>query len=209
MRADDKIIEGLVRSSIDYEYKHRNDIRLAKALTESEVEQLIEDFVAAARRLEAAGVDGIEVHAAHGFLFTQFLRPDLNNRMDKWGGSFQNRARPTREVTRRIRAVVSPNFIVGVRLSPEPGFEKSGWNMDADETLQLAQWLCEDGVDYIAVSDAPTHATPRHAECGQSKPLMQIFREACPKDVIVMACGGIHRARCQCCCHEQDGHHHS
>jgi len=164
------------------------------ALSNLEIEQLIQDFVAAAQRLDAAGVDGIEIHGAHGYILTQFLCPGLNHRTDKWGGSFENRARLTREVTRQIRAAVSPGFIVGVRLSPEPGFEKAGWNMDPDENVQLARWLCDDGADFISVSlftHAPTHVTAKHAASGQAKPLVQVFREACHKDVVVMACGGI------------------
>merc|ERR1711939_541125 len=120
----------------------------------------------------------------------------MGTRSDKWGGSLENRARLTREVVRRVRAAVSKSFVVGVRLSPEPGFEKAGWNMDPDENVQLASWLCEDGVDFISVSlfvrsSAATHVTKKHADKGETKPLLQIFREACPKDVVVMACGGV------------------
>merc|ERR1712046_113625 len=150
-------------------------------------------------RAEAAGADGVEIHGAHGYILTQFLCPTLNTRQDKWGGSLENRARLTREVTRRIRAAVSADFMVGVRLSPEPGFEKAGWNMDPDENVKLAAWLCEDGVDFISVSlfaqeGAAKHVTKKHADRGETKPLVQLFREACPKDVVVMACGGVNQA---------------
>jgi len=196
MRADDSLFSDPVVSAVDTEYKSRNVSRQVKGLIDAEIEKLIDDFVLAAKRLDSAGVDGIEIHAAHGYILTQFLCPDLNKRNDKWGGSLENRARLTREVTRRIRAAVSPSFVVGVRLSPEPGFEKAGWNMDPDENVQLAQWLAEDGVDFISVSlfaHAPTHVTAKHASRGETKPLVQIFREAIPKDVVVMACGGINQ----------------
>lgn len=71
------------------------------------------------------------------------------------------------------------------------------WNVDPDETVQLAQWLCEDGADFISVSlfrHAPTQVATTHAKRGDSKPLLQVFREACPKDVVIMGCGKIKSA---------------
>jgi 2,4-dienoyl-CoA reductase-like NADH-dependent reductase (Old Yellow Enzyme family) len=122
MRSEDKLIEGPARTAVDTVYKHRGGTRDCKGLTEAEIEQLIKDFVTAAKRLESAGVDGVEIHGAHGYILTQFLCPTLNTRKDKWGGtSLENRARLTREVTQRIRAAVSKDFIVGIRLSAEPG----------------------------------------------------------------------------------------
>merc|ERR1711988_831102 len=197
MRAEQSLIEGTAVSCVDTEYPSRKGSHAVRALNEAEIEQLIEDFVAAAKRAEAAGADGVEIHGAHGYILTQFLCPTLNTRQDKWGGSLENRARLTREVTRRIRAAVSNDFLVGVRLSPEPGLEKAGWNMDPDENVKLAAWLCEDGVDFISVSlfaSAAKHVTKKHADRGETKPLVQLFREACPKEVVVMACGGVNQA---------------
>merc|ERR1712070_1261784 len=93
----------------------------------------------------------------------------------------------------------SKSFLVGVRLSPEPIVKEAGWNMDPDENVQLAKLLCEDGVDFISVSifvrsNPASHVTKKHADNGETKPLLQIFREACPKDVVVMACGGVNEA---------------
>jgi len=195
MRADDKLIEGPARSCVDTEYRHRAGAREVKALTESEIEELIQDFVKAAKRVEDAGADGVEVHGAHGYILTQFLCPDLNTRTDQWGGAaLENRARLTREVVRAIRSAVSPSFIVGIRLSPEPGYEKAGWNMDPDENVQVAKWLVEDGIDFVSVSlfsHSPSHVTPKHRENENAKPLVQVFRENLPEDVVLMCCGGI------------------
>jgi 2,4-dienoyl-CoA reductase-like NADH-dependent reductase (Old Yellow Enzyme family) len=196
MRADVSLISGTTVSCVDTEYTSRKGSHPVRGLSESEIEQLIEDFVAAAKRAESAGADGVEIHGAHGYILTQFLCPTLNTRDDKWGGSFENRARLTREVVRRIRAAVSKSFLVGVRLSPEPIVKEAGWNMDPDENVQLAKLLCEDGVDFISVSifvrsNPATHVTKKHADNGETKPLLQFFREACPKDVVVMACGGV------------------
>mmetsp|Transcript_39104 Transcript_39104/g.85751 ORF Transcript_39104/g.85751 Transcript_39104/m.85751 type:complete len:347 (-) Transcript_39104:102-1142(-) len=196
MRSDDKLIDGPARSCVDTVYKHRAGEREVKGLTEPEIEALIDDFVTAAKRAEEAGCDGVEIHGAHGYILTQFLCPELNTRTDKWGGSdsLENRARITREVTRRIRQATSPDFIVGIRLSPEPGYESAGWMMDPDENIQLAKWLAEDRVDFVSVSlfgHSPSHVTPKHKERGETRPLAQVFRDELPDDVVVMCCGGV------------------
>eukprot|EP00977_Amphora_coffeiformis_P017966 scaffold6061_cov156-Amphora_coffeaeformis.AAC.4 len=196
MRADDTLIDGPARTCVDTTYQHRSGTRVCTALTADEVEQVIVDHVQAALRVQQAGGDGVEIHGAHGYLLTQFLCPDLNTRTDQWGGpDLVNRARLTREVVRRIRKSTSPDFVVGVRLSPEPGYEKAGWNMDPDENLQLAQWLVQDGVDFISVSlfgHSPTHITTKHKDNKEdAKPLLQEFRQVLPDHVVLMACGGI------------------
>jgi 2,4-dienoyl-CoA reductase-like NADH-dependent reductase (Old Yellow Enzyme family) len=141
MRADDTLIPGPARSCVDTVYKHRGGTRSVIALTEEEIEQLIQDFVLAAKRVEQAGCDGIEIHGAHGYILTQFLCPELNTRTDQWGGpSLENRARLTRRVIQGIRdAVDNEKFIIGIRLSPEPGYETAGWMMDPDENIQVAK----------------------------------------------------------------------
>lgn len=195
MRADDALIDGPARSCVDTIYNHRTGSRNVVALTEPEIQQLVQDFVKAAQRVEQAGCDGVEIHGAHGYILTQFLCPQLNTRNDQWGGSsLENRARLTREVVRAVRAAVSKDVIVGIRLSPEPGYESAGWMMDPDENIQVAKWAVEDGVDFVSVSifgHCPTHVTPNHKGRSNPKPLVQEFRDALPKDVVVMACGGI------------------
>jgi 2,4-dienoyl-CoA reductase-like NADH-dependent reductase (Old Yellow Enzyme family) len=91
----------------------------ARAMTPAEVEQVVEDFVAAAGRAERAGFDGVEVHGAHGYLICQFLGAEANRRTDRYGGSLDDRARLLFDVVAGIRARCRPGFIVGVRLSPE------------------------------------------------------------------------------------------
>jgi 2,4-dienoyl-CoA reductase-like NADH-dependent reductase (Old Yellow Enzyme family) len=84
-----------------------------------DVRRSIEAFVDAARRSERAGFDGVEIHGAHGYLICQFLSPEINKRDDEYGGSIENRARFLFDVVDGVRAACGPNFIVGVRLSPE------------------------------------------------------------------------------------------
>jgi 2,4-dienoyl-CoA reductase-like NADH-dependent reductase (Old Yellow Enzyme family) len=91
----------------------------ARALSAAEVEQLIEDFVAAASRAERAGFDGVEIHGAHSYIVCAFLSPETNRREDAYGGSPANRARIVRGIIAGIRARCRPDFQLGLRLSPE------------------------------------------------------------------------------------------
>jgi len=88
-----------------------------QALTEAGIERIIADYVAAARNAVAAGLDGIEVHAANGYLPNQFLAPNANQRTDRWGGSAENRARFALAVLDATRDAIGPGR-VGIRLSP-------------------------------------------------------------------------------------------
>lgn len=91
----------------------------ARALTGTEVAQLVEDFVAAAVRAERAGFDGVEIHGAHGYVVSQFLSPQINRRSDDWGGPLEHRARLLFEIVAGVRARCRADFLLGVRLSPE------------------------------------------------------------------------------------------
>lgn len=91
------------------------------AVTEAEIEELIESFVEAARRARDAGFDGVEVYAAYNCLVDQFWSPITNRRDDKWGGSLENRLRFGVEICERIRAMAGEDFIIGMTVSsPEP-----------------------------------------------------------------------------------------
>ena len=83
------------------------------------MEKLRDDFVAAAKRAEQAGFDGVELHGAHGYILAQSLSPAINRREDRYGGSLENRARIIFEVIDGIRARCRADFQVGLRLSPE------------------------------------------------------------------------------------------
>jgi 2,4-dienoyl-CoA reductase-like NADH-dependent reductase (Old Yellow Enzyme family) len=119
----------------------------ARALTEAEVEQVVEDFVAAAVRAERAGFHGVELHGAHGYLLCQFLSAETNRREDDWGGSLEGRARIVFEIVRGIRARCGADFLLGVRLSPER------FGMELGEVLEVAQRLIDTGdVDFLDLS---------------------------------------------------------
>jgi 2,4-dienoyl-CoA reductase-like NADH-dependent reductase (Old Yellow Enzyme family) len=91
----------------------------ARALGTDEVEQLVEDFIAAAVRAERAGFDGVEIHGAHGYIVCAFLSPETNRREDRYGGSPQKRARVLEDIIAGVRARCRPDFQLGLRLSPE------------------------------------------------------------------------------------------
>jgi len=90
-----------------------------KALTTEEVERIRDSFIAAARRAERAGFDGVAIHGAFGWILSEFMSPVLNDRTDRYGGSVENRARLTLEVIEGVRRECGPDFQIGWRLSIE------------------------------------------------------------------------------------------
>jgi len=91
----------------------------AEPMTKQQIKELVDCYVAAAKDCETAGLDGVELHMAHGYLTQQFLSPLSNFRKDEYGGSFENRLRLSLELLTAVRGSISPKMAVGVRLSPE------------------------------------------------------------------------------------------
>ncbi|CAM1505915.1 Fc.00g115520.m01.CDS01 [Cosmosporella sp. VM-42] len=92
------------------------------AMTKEEILDTIQSFADAAKRVVAAGADGVEIHAAHGYLLDQFLSDNVNKRTDEWGGSVENRARLTLEVVRAVVDAIGAEK-VAIRLSPYASFQ--------------------------------------------------------------------------------------
>jgi 2,4-dienoyl-CoA reductase-like NADH-dependent reductase (Old Yellow Enzyme family) len=126
-------------------------------LTESEIETVIEGFVRVSRVAKETGFTGVQIHAAHGYLISQFLSPRANQRTDKWGGSLENRARLLIEVIKRTRAAVGPAFPISVKLN-SADFQKGGFAFE--DSLTVARWLQDAGVDLIEVSGG-TYEQPK------------------------------------------------
>ena len=101
-----------------------------RALSTEEVKALIQQFIAGGVRVKKAGCDGVELHAAHGYLLQQFLSPYTNKREDEYGGSFENRLRMITEIIEGIRAQCGTDFPIGVRLSVEEFLDKTGVTED-------------------------------------------------------------------------------
>jgi 2,4-dienoyl-CoA reductase-like NADH-dependent reductase (Old Yellow Enzyme family) len=154
--------------------------------TPADLERVVEQFAAAAERAKRAGFDGVELHGAHGYLFTQFLSVEQNRRTDAWGGPLEHRARLLRDALRAVRARVGPSFTVGVRLSPENFGNARG--LDLDESVQTARWLAEDGADFVHLS--LWGALQPSAKRPSEHPL-PLFRAALPPDVVILAAGAV------------------
>jgi len=124
-----------------------------RALTREEVAELVAAFAAAAQRAVLAGFDLVEIHAAHGYLIHQFLSPISNNRQDEYGGSFENRTRFLREITKAVRSAIPDSMPLFLRISASDWLE-GGWSID--ESVVLAKELQVMGVDLIDVSSGGT-----------------------------------------------------
>jgi len=119
------------------------------ALDASQIAEIVEAFVHAARRAAAAGFKVLELHFAHGYLVHEFLSPLSNARTDRYGGSFENRTRIAREIARAVRAAWPGDAPLLARISSSDWAE-GGW--DIDESVQLSSALKSDGVDLVDCS---------------------------------------------------------
>lgn len=128
---------------------------LCRAMTGHEIERTIEAFARGAWRAREAGLDGVELHAANGYLFTQFLSSGINDRRDQYGGSLMNRARFLLEVIEAIRDRVGPDFHLQVKISAVDHNDVLPWERKGntlDETLQVCRWVENAGADALHVS---------------------------------------------------------
>ena len=130
-----------------------------RALTEAEILDFIGRFAHAAAVSREAGFTGVQIHAAHGYLLSQFLSPKANIRSDAWGGSLENRARFLMEAVRATRKAVGADFPVSVKLN-SADFQKGGFAFE--DSLQVARWLTQEKVDLLEISGG-TYEQPKMA----------------------------------------------
>lgn len=130
--------------------QRRDSNPVIRVMDKDDIAQMIEWFAAAAERAERAGFDGVEIHAAHNYIIAGFLSPYHNQRDDEYGGSFENRVRFMREVIQAVRARVSPNFGVWVRIDAYEMHTEGGITLE--EAKKVAQIADEEGMHAIAVS---------------------------------------------------------
>lgn len=135
-----------------------------RAASEADILDVIERFGRTAGVLKKAGFDGVEIHAAHGYLLSQFLSPRTNLRTDRWGGSLRNRASLLLAVVQRVREVVGPSYPVAVKLNSSD-FVKGGFTLE--ECIEVVGYLSEAGIDLLEISGGTYEATEffkAHAE---------------------------------------------
>jgi len=168
-----------------------------KPLDEAEIAALIQRFARTAVLAEQAGFTGVQIHAAHGYLLSQFLSPLSNRREDRWGGSLENRARFLLEVVKAVRAQVSPGFCVAVKLN-SADFQRGGF--EPSDARQVVLWLNELDVDLVELSGGSYEAPAMQGDARDGRTLareayfLEFAQEiAAIARMPVMVTGGIRR----------------
>lgn len=155
-------------SAIPFKKELRGMFATPRALTGTEIEEIVLRFARSAAIAEKAGFDGVQIHGAHGYLVSQFLSPHHNQRTDEWGGSPENRMRFVLEVYRAIRAVTGDGFNVGIKLN-SADFQRGGFT--EEESLGVIDALASEGIDLVEISGGnyENPAMAKGAEGGQVK----------------------------------------
>ena len=120
-----------------------------RALTTSEVEELVQKFVTSAKITKEAGFSGVQIHAAHGYLISQFLSPHDNRRTDKYGGSLENRMRFLKEIYLGMREELGKNFTIGIKIN-STDFKEDG--LTEEDSLKTIIELANLGLDFVEIS---------------------------------------------------------
>jgi 2,4-dienoyl-CoA reductase-like NADH-dependent reductase (Old Yellow Enzyme family) len=141
----DVVAQPVAPSFIDAQFLSRP----ARELARNEITDIIQAYAQAARRLQEAGFDGVQLHGAHGFLINQFLSPFTNRRSDEWGGDFEGRMRFVREVCRAVRREVGQDYPMLIKLGLVDGVDGG---LSLDEGLRIVRHLQAMGVDAVEVS---------------------------------------------------------
>ena len=160
-----------------------------RALTTEEVEAMVRKFVTGAVIAQKAGVDGVEIHAAHGYLVSQFLSPHTNKRTDKYGGSFEGRMRFVTEIIMGIKAYCGPNFPISVRMN---GSDYLPDGITEEDGIAQARYLEKLGISCINVScgtydSGATIIEPNYFKEGWKRHLAANIRKAVNIPVIAVS----------------------
>ena len=159
-----------------------------RALSTEEVEGLVKKFVIGAVLCQKAGVDGVEIHGAHGYLVSQFLSPHTNKRTDKYGGSFEGRMRFATEIILGIRAYCGPKFPIGIRIN---GSDYLADGITEEDAIAQAKYFEKLGVCYLNVScgtydSGATIIEPNYFQEGWKKHLAANIKKAVSIPVIAV-----------------------
>jgi 2,4-dienoyl-CoA reductase-like NADH-dependent reductase (Old Yellow Enzyme family) len=137
---------------------------ICRAMTESDIERVREDFGRAAAMAVKAGFDAVEIHAGHGYLLSQFLSPWTNHRKDQYGGTLENRMRFPASVIKHVREAVGPDYPILVKMNCEDGF-KDG--LTIDEAVEVAKRFEAEGASALVPSCGFTARTSFYMMRGQ------------------------------------------
>ncbi|WPH03986.1 Hypothetical protein R9X50_00686900 [Acrodontium crateriforme] len=127
-----------------------------KAMTVEEIQIVVKQFASAAKLASDAGFKGVELHAAHGYLLSQFLSPLSNTRTDDYGGSPKNRARIIKEIMAAVRAATPAGFCVGIKINSADHQQENG----LEECLEQVEFITEEQVDFLEISGG-TYEDPK------------------------------------------------
>ncbi|MGI9338063.1 MAG: NADH:flavin oxidoreductase/NADH oxidase family protein [Gammaproteobacteria bacterium] len=168
-----------------------------RAASDKQLRDIINRFARAAMLAMDAGFDGVEVHAAHGYLLSSSLSPKINTRTDGWGGTTKKRARLACEVVRAVRAQTGAGFIVAVKLNASD-FQKGG--LDGRESAAAAAMLQDAGADFLEVSggnfEAPVSYRHDKQKAGREAYFLASARDIkAAVDIPVMVTGGFRTAK--------------
>lgn len=168
-----------------------------KAMTEDEIQDVIQRFVITTTRAIEAGFDGVQIHAAHGYLLAQFLSPISNKRDDQWGGSLENRARLLYAVVKAVKAALPKHAAVSVKIN-SADFQRGGF--EPEDAEQVVLELAKLGVDLIELSGGSYESPAMQGRTADGRTLAReaYFLEFAEKiakvcSVPLMTTGGIRR----------------
>lgn len=141
---------------------------VAQEMSVSDIERLRIAYIEAAVLAQEAGFTGVQIHAAHGYLLSQFLSPLTNRRTDAWGGAIENRARLLLEIVKGVRERVASSFCVSVKLN-SADFQRGGF--DTNDALKVVEWLNELGVDLVELSGGSYESPAMQGRTGDERTL--------------------------------------
>ena len=185
MKSPQKITGFIPMSPSELNCKESESGKSKKA-SEKDIKKIINDFTTSAIRCYQAGFDGIELHAAHGYLISQFLGKKTNLRNDDWGGNLKKRSRLLLEILKSIRKNVSESFIVGVRISPE--IESIG--IELNDSISLIDILRKESVDFIHLSCWDVFAKS-NSSINNKKTLTEIITESYENLPTIISTGNV------------------
>lgn len=177
--------------------KHSSMFSQPTPMTEAEIDDVVNRFVTTAKQAQTAGYDGVQIHAAHGYLLAQFLSPLTNKRDDQWGGSLENRARLLLTIVKQVQQACGDTFSVSVKLN-SADFQRGGFDVeDAQAVVKMLETL---NIDFVELSGGSYEAPAMQGRTADDRTLAReayflsfAKQIAESTDVLIMTTGGISR----------------